>query len=73
MGRKKGVPGLSFSWKRASGLSNLKAQVSRKTGIPLSRAARQQKLGKAMGCCAPALAILGTTGCVAYGLGRILA
>lgn len=51
--RKKGIPGLSFSWKRASGLSSAKAKISRKTGIPLTRAGRQRKMGKAMGCCIP--------------------
>jgi hypothetical protein len=29
--------GFSFSWKRATGISNLKRQISRKTGIPLTR------------------------------------
>jgi len=53
MGRKKGIPGLSFSWKRASGLSGAKAKISRKTGIPLTRAGRQRKIGKVMGCCIP--------------------
>jgi hypothetical protein len=48
--RKGGVPGLSFSWKRALGISNAKAQISRQIGIPLTKAGRQRKLGKAMGC-----------------------
>tara|TARA_R110002096_G_scaffold416547_4_gene619098 strand:- start:107 stop:328 length:222 start_codon:yes stop_codon:yes gene_type:complete len=53
MGRKKGIPGLSFSWKIASGLSGAKAKISRKTSIPLTRSGRQRKMGKAMGCCVP--------------------
>jgi hypothetical protein len=51
--RKKGIPGLSFSWKRASGLSSAKGKLSRQIGIPSTRAGRQRKLGKAMGCCIP--------------------
>lgn len=73
MGKKKGIPGLSFSWKRATGLSNMKSQISRKTGVPFSRSARQQKVGKAMGCCAPALAMLGAFGVALYSLARVTA
>ncbi|KAB2966086.1 MAG: hypothetical protein F9K16_00260 [Thermoanaerobaculia bacterium] len=51
MGRKKGIPGLSFSWKRASGLSSAKGKLSRELGVPLSRSGRQRKLGREMGCC----------------------
>lgn len=60
MGRRKGIPGLSFSWKRASGLSGAKSRISRKTGIPLTRSGRQRKMGKAMGCCVPFVFILGS-------------
>jgi hypothetical protein len=49
--RKKGIPGLSFSWKRALGISSTKAKLSRQLGIPLTRAGRQRKVGKALGCC----------------------
>jgi hypothetical protein len=42
--------GFSFSWKRASGLSALKSRASRRIGIPLTRAGRQRKVGKLMGC-----------------------
>jgi hypothetical protein len=45
--------GLSWSWKRASGLSGAKAKLSRKIGIPLTRSGRQRKLGRMMGCCVP--------------------
>ncbi len=48
MGRKFG---LSFSPKRALGISAAKAKVSRATGIPLTRSGRQRKVGRAMGCC----------------------
>jgi hypothetical protein len=42
--------GLSFSWKRAIGLSSAKGKLSRKIGIPLTRSGRQRKTGKMMGC-----------------------
>lgn len=58
MGKKKGIPGVSFSWKRATGLSSAKAKLSRQIGIPLTRSGRQRKMGKAMGCCAPAAFLL---------------
>ncbi len=47
MGRKFGI---SFSWKRALGISGLKAKISRKIGIPLTRAGRQRKVGQMLGC-----------------------
>ena len=40
-----GIPGLSFSWKRAIGLTRLENKISRTTGIPLSRAGRERKIG----------------------------
>jgi hypothetical protein len=52
MARKKGIPGLSFSWKRATGLSSAKGKLSRQFGVPLTRAGRQRKVGKRLGCCA---------------------
>jgi hypothetical protein len=51
--RRKGIPGLSFSWKRALGISGMKARISRKLGIPLTRSGRQRKVGRALGCCVP--------------------
>ncbi|MCB1595403.1 MAG: hypothetical protein KDI76_10865 [Xanthomonadales bacterium] len=58
MSRKKGIPGLSFSWKRAVGLSALKGKVSKKIGIPLTRQGRQRKIGRATGCCVPFFVML---------------
>lgn len=58
MGRRRGIPGFSFSWKRASGLSATKSKLSRELGIPLTKGGRQRKVGRAMGCCAPAVGIL---------------
>ena len=43
------LPGLTFSWKRALGITALKRRVSKTTGIPLTRAGRQAKLGRWLG------------------------
>lgn len=51
MGRRKF--GFSFSWKRLLGISSAKGKLSRKLGIPLTRAGRQRKVGAALGCCVP--------------------
>ena len=53
--RKSPIPGLSFSWKRAIGVTRAKQRLSRATGIPLTRAGRQRKVGKALGCAIPVL------------------
>jgi hypothetical protein len=53
--RKALIPGLSWSWKRAIGLSGLKAKVSRRIGIPLTRGGRQRKVGAMLGCMLPFL------------------
>ena len=39
------IPGVSFSWRRAIGLSSLEGKISRETGIPLTRSGRERKLG----------------------------
>lgn len=39
------IPGLSFSWKRAIGLTQSKQQFARKTGIPMSKAGIERKVG----------------------------
>ena len=54
-----GIPGLSFSWKRAVGITAAKQKLARMTGIPTTRAGRQRKVGRALGCCLPALLLLG--------------
>ena len=38
--------GFNFSWKRLLGITRLKTKLSRKTGIPLSKASLQRKLGR---------------------------
>lgn len=45
--------GVSFSWKRASGISAAKGRLSRQLGVPLTRSGRRQKVGRAMGCALP--------------------
>lgn len=65
--KRKGIPGLSFSWKRAIGLSAAKAKLSRQIGIPLTRSGRQRKVGRAMGCCFPLAFILVGSGAITAG------
>ena len=42
-------PGLTFSWKRAVGVTQLKRRISKATGVPLSRSGRRSKLGRLLG------------------------
>ena len=49
MAKKGGIPGLSFSLKRALGISATKSKIANKIGIPTTRAGRQRKLGKMLG------------------------
>ena len=44
--KKKLIPGLSFSWKRALGVSKAKRRISKATGIPTTRSGRRAKLGR---------------------------
>ena len=53
MGKLNGIPGLSFSWKRALGISTMKGKLSRKIGIPLTESGRQRKVGRLLGCALP--------------------
>lgn len=39
------IPGLSFSWKRALGVTGLKQKIARKTGIPTTRGGVERKIG----------------------------
>ena len=39
------IPGLSFSLKRALGITQVKQKIARETGIPTSKASLQRKLG----------------------------
>ena len=40
------IPGLSFSWKRALGISQAKQKIARDTGIPTSKAGVERKIGR---------------------------
>ncbi len=39
------IPGLSFSWKRALGVTKAKQKFARTTGIPTSRQGLERKVG----------------------------
>lgn len=39
------IPGLSFSWKRAVGITAAKQKISRATGLPTTRQGLQRKVG----------------------------
>lgn len=58
--RKKGIPGLTFSWKRALGVTKAKRKISKSTGVPLTRAGRRQKLARSAGCSLLLLESLGS-------------
>ena len=40
------IPGLSFSLKRAVGISAVKQKIARKTGIPLTKGGLERKVGR---------------------------
>ena len=42
------IPGVSFSLKRALGITKLKQQISKKTGIPLTKNGVERKIGAAI-------------------------
>lgn len=42
------IPGLSFSWKRAIGVSKLKRDFAKTTGIPTTRNGLERKIGGAI-------------------------
>ena len=39
------VPGVSFSWKRALGITKAKQELSRETGIPMTKQGLERKVG----------------------------
>lgn len=47
--KKSGIPGLSFSWKRALGITKAKRKIAKATGIPTTRSGRRAKVGKLFG------------------------
>ena len=40
------IRGLSFSWKRAVGITAAKQKISRKTGLPTTRQGLERKIGR---------------------------
>ena len=42
----KKIPGLSFSLKRAVGITAVKQKIARKTGIPTTRQGLERKVGR---------------------------
>ena len=42
------LPGISFSWKRAIGVTQVKREISKKTGIPMTKAVLERKIGNAI-------------------------
>ncbi len=47
-GTNTGIPGLSFSLKRALGITNAKRTIARKTGIPTTKAGMERKIGNTL-------------------------
>jgi hypothetical protein len=42
------IPGVSFSWKRAIGITKLKRQFTQATGIPTTKSGIERKIGAAV-------------------------
>lgn len=42
------IPGLTFSWKRALGITQARQNLARQTGIPTSKAGLERKVGKSI-------------------------
>ncbi len=42
------LPGLSFSWRRAFGISALLGRFARQTGVPTSESGRERKVGRTL-------------------------
>lgn len=42
------IPGVSFSWRRALGVTKVKRQFTKATGIPTTKAGAERKLGAAV-------------------------
>ena len=39
------IPGVTFSWKRALGITKIKQQIVRETGIPTTKYGLERKIG----------------------------
>lgn len=42
------IPGVSFSWKRALGITKLKQMISRQTGVPMTKNGMERKIGRTL-------------------------
>lgn len=49
MANKFKIPGLSFSWKRALGITKMKRSIAKTTGIPTTKQGRRAKVGRWLG------------------------
>lgn len=47
--KKSSIPGLTFSVKRATGISKAKRNVAKATGVPTTKQGRRNKIGKLFG------------------------
>lgn len=43
------IPGLSFSWEKALGITKAKRKISKATRIPLTKSGRRNKIGRILG------------------------
>ena len=43
------IPGLTFSWKRALGITKAKRKISKVTGTPTTKSGRRNKIGRILG------------------------
>lgn len=39
------IPGVTFSWKRALGITKIKQQIARETGLPTTKHELERKIG----------------------------
>lgn len=44
--KKMRIPGVTFSWKRAVGITKIKQHIARETGIPLTKNGLERKIGR---------------------------
>lgn len=42
------ITGLTFSWKRALGITKIKQKIAKETGIPTSKQGLERKIGKTL-------------------------
>lgn len=49
MAKKKTIPGLTFSWKRAFGVTKVRRSIAKATGIPTTKQGRRNKFAKLFG------------------------